>query len=206
MSKYYGIAFSNSDPGLYPSLSPTFLTFKNALSGADVTPPTISQLSTSGIYGFTFSATFPAYFRVDGVTIASLADRYVIGMIDPVSDVDSQLTNTGVSILAIGSSNIALGTTAVAIGESLTAQGISIYAIATTLGTLSTLLGDTTSTFGTVSVDPTTIFGYLKRMQEYSEGSQVFNKTSGAWAISSRGGSLIVSKTLGNTSSQVTRS
>jgi len=226
MSKYYGIVFSNSDPGQYPSLAPTFLTFKNTLDGNDVTPPTLTQLSTTGVYGFTFSATFPAYFRVDGITIASATDRFVIGVVDPVLDVDSQLTAASTSLLAIGSSNIALGTTAVnlgtlnfalgttnvAIGTTLTGFGVSIYAISasiyassTTLSLLNTLIGDTASAFGTNVVDPTTVFGYLKRMQEFNEGAQVFSKTTGNWTISSRGGSLIADKQLSNSSAQVTR-
>jgi hypothetical protein len=273
MSKYYGLVFSNTDPSQYPSLAPTFLTFKNALTGGDVSAPTITQLSTVGVYGFTYSAAFPTYFRVDGITISSSTDRYLVGIIDPVSDVDSQLTAasatlqaigmsnialgmtnvaiglTGVAIgttavalgtsnvalgttsvalgttnvalsttiVAIGTTNFALGTTAVALGTSAVSSGITAVALGNTILALSTsnfagnssllaLIGDTSSSFGTEAVDPTTLFGYLKRMQEFNEGDQSFNKTSGVWTIQARNTSLIATRTLSNSSSEVTRS
>lgn len=231
MSKYYGLAFSSSDPSQYPSLAPTFLTFRNALTGATLSPPSLAQIDVTGIYGFTFSAAFPVYFRVDGITISAQADRYVFGIIDPVMDVDSQLTAASATLQALGNTSVALGTTNVAIGLSNYAFGQTNVALGTSnvaLGTsnfalntsiyaqglshfsgdssLIALIGNPSSTFGTDSVDPATVFGYLKRVQEYNEGSQTFNKVSGSWAISSRGGSLIATKTIGNTSSEVTRS
>lgn len=65
---------------------------------------------------------------------------------------------------------------------------------------------DFSNSFGSTSVDPTTILGYLKRVQEYLEGTQTFNKNTGIWDISSRGAStLLVEKTLSNSTTQATR-
>lgn len=67
-------------------------------------------------------------------------------------------------------------------------------------------LGDTTASFGSTSVDPTQVFGYLKRIQELFEGDATFSKTAGTWDIYSRGSStLLREKTLTNSSSSATK-
>ncbi len=108
--------------------------------------------------------------------------------------------------------NIAFGTTNVAIGTSLAAIGNTILAglgggVGTSLSAEILLrMGSTLSSFGSTSVDPGDLFGYLKRNQEFLEGNQQFNKTSGAWDISTRGGTLLIEKTLSNSSTTVTKS
>ena len=63
-----------------------------------------------------------------------------------------------------------------------------------------------TDSFGSTSVDPTTLFGYAKRMLEFSEGNAVFNKSLGTWDIYSRGSStLLREKTLTNTTTSATK-
>lgn len=60
--------------------------------------------------------------------------------------------------------------------------------------------------FGSTSVDPQTMFGYLKRMQELQEGDATFNKATGTWLISSRGSStLLRTKALNNLASSITK-
>lgn len=67
-------------------------------------------------------------------------------------------------------------------------------------------IGTTSDSYGSTSIDPTTILGYLKRNQEFQEGDAVFNKSTGAWTIYSRGSStLLRSKTLTNSVSQSTK-
>jgi len=61
-------------------------------------------------------------------------------------------------------------------------------------------VGTTTDSFGSTSVDPDTIFGYVKRNMEFNEGNANFNKSTGVWDISSRGSStLLREKILTNT-------
>lgn len=68
-------------------------------------------------------------------------------------------------------------------------------------------VGTINDSFGSTSVDPTTLMGFAKRNQEFDEGNATFNKTTGAWDISSRGSStLLVEKTLTNTTSSATKS
>lgn len=231
MSNYYGLVFSNSDPSQYPSLAPTFLTFRNALTGVTLSPPSIAQIDVTGVYGFTYAVTDPVYFRVDGITITSATDRYVQGILDPSDNIDDQLTNASVTLQALGNSNVALGNTNVAIGLTNVALGTTNNALNNTIlahgftnvayntsiaaelstlsaqsSTLSANIGDTTSLFGDSSTDPSTVFGYLKRMQEFKEGDQSFDKTTGVWTIQDRtGATTIATRTLDNTSTAVTR-
>jgi hypothetical protein len=230
MSTLYAVAFSQTDPRTYPSLAPTFLTFKKITDNSDISPPAITQLSTTGLYFFSYTASFSVYFLLDGVTVNSTADRYVYGVLDPVHQVDKQLAEMGATLaaynstlVAIGTTNFALGTTGVALGISNFAWGNSNFAYGNTNFALNTTIlglvsinstlatsidariGTTASSFGSTATDPGDIFGYLKRAQEVREGDQTFNKVTGAWDISTRGGTLLIEKTLTQSSTQVTK-
>jgi len=226
MSSLISISFSRENPSTYPSLAPTFLTFKAIPSNTDVTPPGITQLPGTGLYYFLYGATTPTYFLLDGITTAVSSDRYVFGVLDPLYNINTDVSNLGVTVTSIGNTAIALGTTAVAIGTTGLGVGVttlgyavSIYAEmltlsanssslsvgASILNSISDRIGFTTSTFGDVNTDPGTLYGYLKRTQEFLEGDATFTKLSGAWNVQSRGGSLLAQKTLNNTASQVTK-
>lgn len=61
-------------------------------------------------------------------------------------------------------------------------------------------IGFTTDSIGSTAVDPSTVLGYLKRSQEFSEGNAQFTKSTGIWSVYSRGSStLLTEKTLTNT-------
>lgn len=60
--------------------------------------------------------------------------------------------------------------------------------------------------YGSTSVDPSTVFGYLSRNQEVQEGLATFNKATGQWIIETRGGTAIQSRVLTNSSGSVTKS
>lgn len=67
-------------------------------------------------------------------------------------------------------------------------------------------VGFLTDSFGSSTVDPTTLFAYTKRLQELLEGNATFNKSTGVWDIYSRGSTtLLREKTLTNTSSAATK-
>lgn len=60
-------------------------------------------------------------------------------------------------------------------------------------------IGTRSDSFGSTSADPTTVYGYMRRSQEFQEGNALFTKATGVWDIYSRGSStLLVSKTLSN--------
>lgn len=124
----------------------------------------------------------------------------------------------GVSNIALGTSNIALGVSSIAqgvtiiswvssIGTSLGVQGSSLVAIGNTLSTLASYVGSTASTFGDSGTQPSTVFGYQKRVVEFLEGNQTYTKATGGLVFYSRGSSYtIASKTVSDTSTQTTKS
>jgi len=67
-------------------------------------------------------------------------------------------------------------------------------------------LGYQTDSFGSTATDPASIWGYVKRLQEFFEGDQIFTKASGIWQIFNRGSStLLRTKSLTNTTTSATR-
>lgn len=87
--------------------------------------------------------------------------------------------------------------------------GSNIRYVSGTLDPLDKLdqqIGYTASSFGSTSVDPGTIFGYVQRLTEFNEGNADFIKSSGQWDIYSRGSStLLRTKTLTNSVAGVTK-
>lgn len=216
MATLVAVSFSQSSPNTYPSLAPTFITWMDMQTGNTFSPPGITQLAFTGIYMFPHSTTTPFYFLLDAITTAASADRYVYGILSPIQQVDIQLTQLSSTLAAYNSTLTALGTSGVALGTSNIALGTTAVAIGTTITSLigsdislsSDILnriGTTASSYGTTSTDPGTLYGYLKRTHEFLEGDQTFSKTSGLWAISSRGGTLLVEKTLSQTSTSVSK-
>jgi hypothetical protein len=67
-------------------------------------------------------------------------------------------------------------------------------------------IGVPEDSFGFTATDPTTVYGFLKRNQEFLEGDANFDKASGVWTIYSRGASTILRvKTLTNTVTEATK-
>lgn len=67
-------------------------------------------------------------------------------------------------------------------------------------------VGTTSDSFGSTAVDPSTVLGYVKRLQEDFEGAAVFTKATGTWQVYSRGSStLLHTKTLTNTTTLATK-
>lgn len=67
-------------------------------------------------------------------------------------------------------------------------------------------IGTTSDSFGSTSVDPASLMGYVKRLQENLEGNENFNKSTGILDIYSRGSStLLIEKTITNSSSSATK-
>lgn len=167
MAKNYAVMFGQT---LIQGLSPTFILFESIPGGGATTPPGITQLPTnSGIYYFTAEPlpNSSIAFVIDGATTQlSTLSRYVYGTLDPIQAVDELVVQLGSSLQALGSS--------LSIGNS----------------NLSSLIGTTADSYGTLTADPTTVFGYLKRALEFNEGDSQFVKNSGIWNIYSRGTSL----------------
>lgn len=180
MARPYWLAFGAS---AVSGLAPTFINFRTT-AGSTLAPPSISEPGSFGRYLFSYDALTNICFIADGATTGlAFSDRYITGVLDP-SD------NMGVTLQA-------LGNTAVALGISNLAQG----------ATMISNLGGTSSSFGTNSVDPTTVFGFLKRALEGREGNETYMKATGILDIYSRGSSqLLAEKTIDDDSSSTTKS
>ena len=228
-SKNYYMRFSTGNPADTSGLAPTFIVF-SAPAGA-TTAPSISELSSTGIYTFSYECLGSIAFVADGATTGlTSADRYVVGALD-ISDRNDQfigdfgdavsastLFGLGNYAKAVGDSNIALGTTNVALGTSNIALGTTNVALGTTAvsygvdvlaqgSTLVARIGTTSDVIGDNSTDPTTTFGFLKRCQEYLEGDSTYTKASGSLTNYDRAGATTtVSTTIADGTTVVTKS
>lgn len=212
MAKEYWLKFGTGNPADTAGLSPTFIQFRS-WTGGTVSPPGITQpIATCGLYRFEYTPSFPIVFVADGATTGlSSANRYLTGSLDPLDLVDERLAEVGSTLLGTGSTLAAIGLTQIpSLGASLTALGVTngfnIVNIGTTIASFDlSVLGTTASSFGSTSVDPGTVMGYLKRLQELQEGDASFNKTTGVWSIQTRGGTLLQEKTVTNGANTVTK-
>lgn len=159
MSKLYGFDFGSGNPSAYTGLSPSLIIFSWEGVTALVPPGVTETPAGSGLYHFFYGPTVAIKFLIDGgPAITTISDRYISGILDPISTVDQ------------------------------------------TVGALN-------DSFGSTSVDPSTVIGYLKRTQEFLEGDALFTKATGEWQVFSRGGSvLLVTKDLTNTTTAATKS
>ena len=67
-------------------------------------------------------------------------------------------------------------------------------------------IGASVDSFGSTSVDPTSVYGLLNRIQEILEGDANFSKSTGIWTLYNRGSTTILrTKTLTNSVSTVTK-
>ncbi len=238
MARDYWFAFGSGNPGSYPSLSPTFITFRTA-SGV-FTPPGITETPAgSGLYWVNYGATATIVFTMDGATTGLAAsDRYIFGVFDPqdefgntllaigatvgqigqnVNALGSSQLALGATLVGLGNTSVALGVTANALGTSLVASSITLVALGTSIyaqglsttavgATLLTLVGGPASSFGTNLSDPSTMFGFLKRAQEVSEGNEVYTKATGVLDSYSRGSSqLLIQKTISDDNTETTK-
>jgi hypothetical protein len=182
MAKEYWLKFGTGNPTDTSGLSPTLTIFRSWTGGVLVAPGITQPIASYGLYRFEYTPSFPIVFVADGATTGlSAASRYLSGTLDPLDLVDERLSEVGTTLLSIGVSNT-----------------VDLTPILDRLGT-------TASSFGSTSVDPGTVYGFLKRLQELQEGDASFNKTTGVWSIQTRGGTLLQEKTVTNGANTVTK-
>jgi hypothetical protein len=214
-NKYYGVRLGAIENGSsFTGLSPTMSLVWALSSGTTLPGVSITEVTQNpGFYYFQYGATSPVMFRIDfGAGLAGSL-RYVEGLLDPIQSVDQSLTNQGVTLTAAGTSLSAVGVTVSAIGSSLSAMGSTLSALGSSLAgvgasitQLSAYIGTTASSFGSTASDPSTVFGYLRRVQENLEGNSTFTKATGVFDIYSRGSStLLIEKTITQSTVSVTK-
>lgn len=190
MAKQYILQFGNT---LWSGLSPTFTVFKVVPGGGSTTPPGVTELPTSsGLYYFSYEPASAIAFNIDGGAALSAITRYITGALDPLQAADERIAELGSSLNAL-STSFGAQSASFGFGSSLVA-----------------LIGTTASSFGGTLVDPATVIGYLKRLQEFNEGNSIFTKQSGAWSIYARGNAVgtstqIAQKTITDSGSVITK-
>ncbi len=122
----------------------------------------------------------------------------------------STLFGFGVSNLAIGVSILAQGVSLTAQGITLFGQGVSLFALGTTSTAYAIAnglaIGSTASSYGSTSVDPVDLYGFLKRARELSEGNQIYTKATGILDLYVRGGAtLLIEKTISDTAATTSK-
>lgn len=129
----------------------------------------------------------------------------------------------GTTLIGYGATGVALGTTTVflvtGIGTTQIAEGQTIIAIGNTLlgigntvsvigvgASLFALIGTTASLIGNDTINPSDLFGYMKRVNENIEGQQSFTKGSGVLNMYDRtGATLLAQRTVTNFASMVVK-
>lgn len=145
MAVTYYLVFGSGDPSGNSGLAPTFTVFQNAAGGA-TTAPSISEISTSGIYTFSYTPLGSINFVVDGATTGlSASNRYITGSLD--------------------------------VGDTL--QNLDV-------GTASDSIGDSAS-------DPTSLFGFVRRIKEWLEGQSTYTKATGGFVVKDSTGATTIS-------------
>lgn len=92
-------------------------------------------------------------------------------------------------------------------GAGLSSSERYIDGIIDPIATVGDRVGYETSSYGSTSADPSTLFGYVRRAQEVSEGDATFDKSSGVWNVFARGGTLLLfQRDFTNAGSLVTKS
>lgn len=186
-AKVYYLKFGSGDPRTNTGLAPTFLQFYDS-TGQTYAAPSIAEIkfggvTASGIYGFSYligiSTQNPLYFLAYSAT--TLANTN-----------DAYISGVLDPVLAVDQQLTGIGNTQISIGNTTLAW-----------------LGTTASSYGSTSADPSTIFGYVRRLQEFLEGDQILNQSSGQWLIYNRAAlgttTLLRTKTVGVTGSLTTR-
>jgi hypothetical protein len=219
--KSYWLQFGTGNPASFTGLTPTLTVFSaNGLTA--ITAPSITEApASSGLYKFVYGPTLPVLFVADGGATLAASVRYLAGVLDPIDAVNEQADAIGSTLLGVGSTLGAMGSTLSGMGSTLGAMGATLSGMgATLLGMGATLggmgetllivassIGSVSDSFGSTSVDPTTLFGYMKRALEFWEGDSVYTKATGVWQLFSRGSSAMLrQKTLTNTSTNATKS
>lgn len=152
-----------------------------------------STLVAIGNTSIAYGGTILGQLTSTGATLVGIGNTSIaLG-----STVFALSTNAGVTAVAFGNTSIAIGTTLIAIGNSLTAQGLSNAVAMAGIGSTASLIGDS-------ATDPTTIFGYLKRIAELEQGQETFVKGTGALTMFDRtGATTLANRTVTNNASLV---
>lgn len=141
MAEYFA-RFGGASLAAQTGLAPTFVAFING-GGSNVTPPSITEPGSKGLYYFTYNATNAIAFVLDGATTnLTPNDRYIPGVLYAMDNMGASFTVMGGSLAVMGGSLIAMGSTLSGMGSTLFGIGATVGGMGATLsGMGSTLFG-----------------------------------------------------------------
>ena len=194
--KTYWLKFGPTSAADYTGLFPTFTIF-NSLGITALAAPGITEIpAASGLYRFQYDPSTSIVFQCDGGATLATNLRYINGSLGPNDKVDEDLAILGSSVAALSSTQLAIGSSlnalSVGLGSSVSALGETLSGVGGTVFAVNGALGTTASSFGNTAMDPDTVFGAVKRIQEILEGNATFSKSDGTWNIYSRGSSTLL--------------
>lgn len=215
MSTQYVVQFGSGNPTLRTGLTPTFVQFRTVSTGATALPPSIAEISNIGLYQFVYGPTVAISFVLDGgAAITDSGIRFLSQQLDPAQTIDVAVANLGTTTVAMGNSLSILGGSLSIMGNSMNIMGTSIVAMGVTVSSIVSgasgvlaLLGNNASSYGDNTTNPTTVFGYLRRAQQFGEGDAIFTKATGVWDVYPRGvtTTLLLEKVLDDNGTLVTK-
>jgi hypothetical protein len=186
-TKSYYLRFGSGNPSSYSGLAPTFIVWRNA--AGVTTSPSIAEVSTTGIYTFTYEINGTVAFVADGATTGlATADRYIAGALD-ISDRLNEF----------------VGRASDSVGFS-TLFGQAFLGL-TSIGAVSSLIGTTSSVIGDSLTNPSSLFGFLKRIENVQEGQSIYTKATGGLNLYDKtGATLLASRSISDSGSTITKS
>lgn len=213
---FYWARFGSGAPSTSSGLNPTFISFVNN-AGQTLAPPSITELFTgTGLYGFSYTPTVPIAFTLDGATTGlQNSVRYVAGSLNPQDDLTTALANLGTTMLSgitfIVGQNFSLTTQVTNLSTQVSNLGLSSLVgysnLSVSIAAIATSIGSTASSYGDDVTDPTTVFGFLKRSQEFWEGNEIYFKNTGILDFFARGSTttLLREKTISDITTQTSK-
>ena len=200
---------SISEPGsgggymfAYNALTQIFFQCDGATSGLSFNDRYVfGVVDPSDNFGFTLSSM--------AATMANFAPVVISGYSAGVAGLSQGIQSYSLVVqnYSLGIQNYSL----IVQGLSLAAINVDSYSLSVSMFSLAiqgaSLLGTTASSFGTNLVDPVSVFGFLKRAQEVSEGNETYTKASGLLDTYSRGSSqLLIEKTISDDNTSTVKS
>ena len=202
----YFLSFGSGDPSVNTGLAPTFTVFRSP--AGLTTPPSISEVATTGIFHFQYEPLGALAFVIDGATTGlDNADRYIVGAVG-IEDKDYQ----GISFNSFGITQMFQSISLIGANVSFTAHSVSLLqssvsVIGLGVTTIQNNIGTTSDAIGDDSTDPTTLFGFLLRSENLAEGQSTYTKATGVWLLKDKtGATTLASRTITDASGAITKS
>lgn len=194
--------------GFTTSMAATDRFINGVFDPYDLFGATLNAVYVQGITNTSYSLSNQSLQFAFGFSLTAIGNtNTAIGM--SIAAQGISITAQGVSITAQGVTNIAywgyFGSSFTAQGTTLVGIGGAVNSIGFSLSSIGLAIGTTASSYGSTSVDPVDLYGFMKRCQEFNEGNKTYTKATGLLDYFIRGGAtLLREKTVSDSSTNTT--